>query len=32
MRGFGYAEFVDVQSLVKAIELNNEVIVGFEKN
>ena len=32
MRGFGYAEFEDVQSLVKAIELNNEVIVGFKEN
>ena len=25
MRGFGYAEFLDVNSLVKAIDLNNEV-------
>jgi len=28
MRGFGYAEFFDVNSLVKAIELNNEVLKG----
>eukprot|EP00795_Rhopilema_esculentum_P014426 gene14426-5482_t len=28
LRGFGYAEFVDVDSLVKAIELNNEALKG----